>query len=352
MTLFKNIICEIKKQLTDTPSFVTASRPAFLQYVDRLKANNQQIIKGIKGKKMIFLIGPYGCGKTTQIDFFLKTNPEFSYDYKSFERIQTIEFSFLHLTSFVSRALFLFLSSTFGVFLIKFLTPIAALPISLVLIYFFVKNIPNLMYIFHEAMSNVLKQKPKLVIIEDLERSALDLKTIWVFLANLWQYKRTYLVSLGFPVDDIQEKQKIIENAMKLSGFIVDISNDERINFEIISTLDTQFIQFFDERQVNQISGWLSLFTPREMIIIHDEIQRTCRKRTQNPPDIRCVYVSTFFKYLLQKFELDPHKVSLDFETSEIKILDDRQLPPEATHYLDSFSASLKKEAKAYAVIG
>lgn len=346
MNQFSSLMKEIYKQLTNTPSFVEHRLPP-LKYKGRLDAYNRQIDQALKDQKkgLIFLIGPYGSGKTTQFNYFTQVHSTHEVIYKSFEKIDSVDFAFLHMTSFLSRTLFLFLSVLLGTTLVKLLPESGALPLSLLFIYFFVKNVPNLLYIFHETITSIFNKSPKYIIIEDLERSSLGSTGMWVFLANLWQYKRFYIVSLGYPVEDIKAKQSMIENAMKLEGCIIDFVNDELLNVEVIDAKDSSFTACFDVGMAYDKSSWISLFTPREMLIIHQEIRGSLQKESKKDVNASLLQVNIFLKYLLQKIQIDPRLAEFNGKTHQVDLLSEQKLSPEAEHYIQSFSNSVKQIA-------
>lgn len=332
MTMWKNIFSEARKQLTAEISY----KPQAIHTAQR-EATNAEIEKAIFESKsgLVFVLGPYGSGRTSQIGSFLQKHPDLRVFGRSFEKIESLDFAYLNLTTWWKRLLFVGLALAFTIFANIYMPQAAVLPFMLVVAYFLVKNMANLVYIFHEAFDNVFRPKVKVVVIEGLERSSLSQSVIWVFLANLWHYKRVYLISLGYAADDVKEKQKVYERAMKLNGTIIEIKKDEQLNYQLMRDLSPNFPFKAVSSDKKASPGWFSLFTPGEMILMHERILlERVEKNTERAAYHICL------EHLLSKLELKPEEVSVTERRHKLQVLPLKELPSEKKHYLESFATS------------
>lgn len=335
--MFKNIWNEINLQLTDTPSFIkkTFSRDPYSEpQLDQMAAQLEKTF-GDPDKKLIFLIAPHGEGKTTFIHYVLQKNPHIASTYKSFIKIRDLDFAFLHLTSLPGRFCFIVLSLIFTYFLVTLLPPAGALPILLALGYFFAKNVANIIYVFYNTVNNLVTQREKLIIIEDLERSSLSTNDQWALVSNLWQNKRRYLISIGYPSDQKQEKLKIFEYIMKLKGTIIEINIPNEMKLEIAKG---EFPELPFRSLPQKLKGkpnWLSLFTPQELLIVGEEVSL----KAFESPDLakQLTYVVFCLDWLTRKLELKKEEIFFDWQTREIRSLCYEDLPQEKRYYLESF---------------
>jgi hypothetical protein len=344
MKFLKNIWKEIKKQLTNTPSFLQTTSGRWV--ADSSKANDvvTQIEKALESNstRLIFLIGPFGSGKTTHIQHFMRKHPHYQYFSKSFVKVNSIDFAFLHLTHYITRLIFMLICSGFAGFIIWNVPQIGALPLLLFVTYLFVKNAGNLIYNLHETLDNLLTRRDKIVIIEDLERSSLNSPDQWALLANLWQNKRHYLIALGYSPDEKAAKLKIVEYAMKLEGKIIETPPCKSINYKIIKHLDPDFPFEFNFEKDPEMEGWLSLFTPRETIMLYDQV--VLRNRSREPLTLKekqMSYVAIALEFLFEKTGLTKKELIFDEKTREIRGFVRGHFSPEQIFYIESFTNSL-----------
>ncbi len=341
---FLQIFHEIRLQLTDTPGFVdNILQRAIPPGEEQMKQISEQIASALGDSctKFIFLVGPSGVGKTAQICYFLKNYKRPSTLYKSFVKIRSIDYAFLHLTSFVGRLGFLFMTLGLSYTVAKLLGVTDALALLLTAGYFFTKNAPNLLYIFNETFQNLFQKEPKLIVIEDLEKGSLTFNDRWAFLANLWLNKRTYLVSLAYSVDDKTEKLRLLEAAMNLNGTIIEISIDQEKNYKMMKELDPDFP--FKKIDLEEEDGWISLFTPQELCMIHQQVLLRCTKWTASQKkrkDKEFFYKEIFLDLLIKKLGLVRDNINLDSEGKIIQGIGLEDLSDEKKFYIDSFARS------------
>lgn len=340
MPLFE-IAREIKRQLSNTPFFATKPLTSPVE-TPRLDYLQKQIEKAVQERKhyLIFLLGPFGSGKSTVVNYFVSKHPNYKFINKSFIKINTLDFAFLRLTSYWSRTVFFWIGMLLAIGLIRLVPQMGALPFMLFLIYFFVKNWGNLIYILHEVLDNLFSHRLTISILEDLERSSLNLNDQWAFLANLWQHKRTYIIPLGYSSDDKEGKFKMMEYAMKLDGEIIEIYLDEKVNYEILKKLDPD-IPFQLDKEDKEYEGWLSLFTPREMLMIEEQ----ARLRAVSPHlNKQTKYIHICLEFLCKKLGIPEEEIIFDEKTKEIRKTLPKEYSSEQIHYLESFTRSIIPE--------
>lgn len=343
---FQLILAEIKKQLKNIPSYSVKPIPVPI-YRARREAINLQIQHAIEENcPLIFLLGPLGVGKTTQCDYFLKTLPEARKVWKSFSKVDNLDFAFLHLTSFKSRALYILISFLMALGMVTLIPPSGALPFLLAFAYLFAKNAPHLMYIMHEALDNCIYTYPKIVVIDDLDRSSLSSNDQWALLANLWLYNNIYIINMGYPPDDKKARSKMMEYIMKLNGRIIEIVPDEKTNYHILKAQGSGApfrILLYKDRQ----EGWLSLFTPREVQILFQLARTRARQEAQKRGTSvgkvelheKCVHV--FLEELITKFEWKSNEALFNEKERELQIFHHPDPLPTEVFYLTSFCDSL-----------
>lgn len=332
MTTWKNIFQEARKQLTADISYKSQ-----VVHTAQREATNKEIDEAIGQSKsgLVFVIGPYGSGRTSQIGSFLQKHPHLPVFARTFEKIESLDFAYLNLTTWWTRLFFIGLALAFTIGATTYMPQAAVLPFMLVVAYFLVKNMANLIYIFHEAFDNIFRPKRKVVVIEGLERSSLSQSVIWVFLANLWHFRRVYLISLGYAVDDVKEKQKLYERAMKLNGTIIEIKKDEHLNYRLMRDLCRDFPFKAPSSGGQSPPGWFSLFTPGEVILMHE---RMVLERVEKDWQRTAYHIC--LDHLLNKLELKPEEVNITEKRHKLQVQPLKELPSEKKYYLESFVTS------------
>ncbi len=334
---------EVQKQLTNTPSFSLKIPKIEKSQEEHLEHLDEQIEKALKDSKnrLVFLVGPFGSGKSTQIQYFLHKHPNLRYLHKSLVKVNTLDFAFLHLTNYKSRLFLMMIFSTLALLLMNFIPNSAALPFLVIIGFFFVKNSGNLVYILHEALDNLFSGKDRLVILEDFERSPLGKLDQWALLANLWQFKRSYLIALGYSTDDKKAKLQMIENAQKLGGIIIEIAPHKGLNHLLIKQLDPLFPFSIDEKEENKKGAWMSLFTLREMLMIKE--QASLRNlATSLPENKQKQYIHVCLEFLLEKLELPKHQIIYNEKKHALMHFSPKGLTPEQAFFLSSFEESIQ----------
>lgn len=332
----KKIFQEVYRQIANIPSFPQEKLVVMPEMEEQLNYVNAQIEKAIAlAPPIIFILGPFGCGKTTQVNYFFSKNKNFHKKSRSFVRINTLDFAFLHTTNYASRFLFIISITALACYLFQTFPFLSPLPILLILAGFFTKTFGNLIYILHEAFDNFFTRKTRIVVFEDLERSSLNYSDQLAFLANLWQNKRIYLVTLGYDPEDRQKPLKLAEFALKLGGVTIEVPLNEHGNYKMIKRLDPFFpFQYHPEER----EGWLSMFTFRELGMLRDQaVFRSNAYKTKREYS----YVAVGFQFLLEKLQLNNCGLAYVQETGEFTGFSPEKFGPSQLHYLNSFFRSI-----------
>lgn len=352
MGLIKSIFAELKKHLTNTPSYafnIQATQPVFRSQLDYI---NTQIEKAVKEKphQILFILAPFGGGKTTQIFDFFQRHPEHKMTYRSFTRINTLDFAFLHLTNYASRFFFILINSLLSLLLFYVFPKLTVLPIFFILSSFFTKSIGNQIYLLHETLSTFLLRRHKFIVIEDLERSPLGDNDQWAFLSNLWHLKRTYIVSLGYSPEEKEKVIKLFELAIKLGGTLVELPLNEAANYELIKKLDIDFPFHPSSKDLSQNKGWLSLFTFRELFMLREQTllrvhaEKEFGRKNLKPHVKQLKYVEVSLLLLLDKINLTKREVVFVEKDKEILGFTKEKLQTYQYEYLHSFIQSIYPE--------
>ena len=289
-------------------------------------------------QRIIFVMAPRGAGKTTQIRLFMQKHPEFDYRYKSYIKIDSFDFAFLHLTETRLRLFFLFTSILISYLVFPHLPGPAVGPILLLTSLSMLKTFGHAIYLLHETVDNLIKRKSKVVIIEDLDRSLIEENQRWEFLANLWQNKRSYIVTLGYSPQDPKRKLELIENAIKLGGHIIDIPLNEKGNYQLIKKLDPEFPFLLQQND----HGWLSLFTFREMHLLFEQVELQLEGRSKiSKKEKQIVYIELALNLLLTKINLPNQEFIFDKKAEEIRKPPKDKVSADQIHFVDSFCESI-----------
>ncbi len=254
-----------------------------------------------KNENLIFIIGPWGSGKTYLIE---KYSNEIQADglhfiKKSFFGITSLSEAYMHLLGFFKATFFLFtlyfLFYVLGFYNSKFFAPVFIV-ISLILLTNKFKLSYSLYKIVSSLVDNLITSgfqlaivtrkvldmrefnnyKHKVYILDDLDHSSLKEEDRWALLANLWNYNTTYIVLLGYSENErIEGKNKfeIIELCEKLEGKIIFLPIAWERNEEIVNHYLSQIFKNTKIHLPFKHPTWLNNFTPRELINISDNFK-------------------------------------------------------------------------------
>ncbi len=337
-----SLIREIKRQFSHS-SVASSSSALFAVSTNSEKSVKSQILEALKDrqKRLIFILSPKGSGTTTLIHSFMKENRQFFYRYRSFIRIESFDFAFLYLTGFKMRFFFFSLFTLVAYFLFPFVPGPAVMPILLIVAFFFLKSFGHMVYIMHEILDNLVFWKSKVYILEDLSKAPLDPNQKWEFLSSLWKNKRSYIITLGYSLQNPQERMGLIENAVKLGGIIIQSSIDEIASEEFIKKLEPDF-PFAFSQQSHKAYGWLSLFTFGDLKTIYEQVVLQQRGEGEIEKNDKInLYVELTLSLLLAKLNLSNQEFIFDKEKKIVRMPPLDKLRPDQIHFLQSFSQSL-----------
>lgn len=301
-----------------------------------------------KNENLIFIIGPWGSGKTYLIEKYSHEIQEDGLHFikRSFFGISSLNTAYIHLLGFFKTILFLFfiyiIFYRFGFYTSTFFSPLFIL-LSLILI----TNRMNLTYALYKFVSSFVdilitsglhlailtrkvldlrdlkNYKHKVYIIDDLDHSSLKEEDRWALLANLWNYNTTYIVLLGYSENEkIKGKNKfeVIELCEKLEGKIIFLPIAWERNEEIMNHYLSQ--TFENNKLISPFHSptWQNAFTPRELINIIDYFKYKFEQyqlRNKGYESIggtffNCILIRIFIeKYSEKKNIEDLHKIYL-----------------------------------------
>ena len=254
-----------------------------------------------KNENLIFIIGPWGSGKTYLIEKYSHEIQEGGLHFikKSFFGISSLSAAYINLLGFFKTMLFLFFIYLI-IYRLGFYTSIFFSPLFILLSLLLLTNKFNLTYASYKFVSSFVdilitsgfqlailtrkvldmrdlrNYKHKVYIIDDLEHSSLKEEERWALLANLWNYNTTYIVLLGYSENErIKGKNKfeIIELCEKLEGKIIFLPIAWERNEEIMNHYLSQTFENTNLHPPFHTPMWQNAFTPRELINIVDNFK-------------------------------------------------------------------------------
>lgn len=296
-----------------------------------------------KNENLIFIIGPWGSGKTYLIE---KYSHEIQADgihfvKKSFFGITSLSEAYMHLLGFFKTVLFLFfvyaIIYELGLYTSHFFSPLFII-LSLMLLtnkfkltYSLYKLVSSSVDILITSgfqfavltrkvldMKDFYNYKHKVYILDDLDHSSLKEDDRWALLANLWNYNTTYIVLLGYSENErIKGKNKfeIIELCEKLEGKIIFLPIAWERNEEIMNHYLSQIFENNKLQSPFHFPIWINSFTPRELINIADNFKIRFEEFQLRHKGYE-ILGSFFFSCLLLRIfiEIYSEKKNIDFD--------------------------------------
>ena len=212
------ILSESRNMLLNQPPCFISERASIqndcFQFCNKLKT-----LLSDEKNHLVFVIGEWGCGKTTHIRHFEdKFYSQYNFAEKSFFSIHSLHEGFLNLLSIYSK-----MFSVIGIllfvawFYFKIGWMIGIPTAAVFIVHIFVTNVWKFYYIILSAFESfLLKNQSRVYIIEDLDRSSLQHNDQWALLSSLRHTSFKYIISYGFSSED--EKIDIIQIAQKLEA--------------------------------------------------------------------------------------------------------------------------------------
>lgn len=117
------------------------------------------------------------------------------------------------------------------------------------------------------AMVQGLFGRRRIIVLEDLERSSLGEKDQWALINGLWRHGLSYVVPIGF--DSLELKANLIGRILKANGRWVELPSRGETNLGLATAFDRRF-------PFQDASEWLSHFSAREVISLaeHSSVEK------------------------------------------------------------------------------
>ena len=285
---FKNIC----KFLSNEPLHEFASK----DYIDIKDLQSFNILSSSINKdedNPIFLIGPWGSGKTVMLNKLKAEHRDSHFFFvNNFFGIGDVDEAQAHLIGFFWRFLlfsvvcallfgvynlaqnYLFLEKDLEKPFLSALQLKGIIGIALTFLYSFVIR-PQNRFLFLGALffqmssyylASKITKKKIIFLIEDLDRSSLSLAEKFSFLAQLPPLPVRYIVAYGYNSET--EYVSLIEYINKLNGIAIELKQDPKIVFQILN----KYIQYLP---FTKTANWMSELSIRELLGCYYLTERT-----------------------------------------------------------------------------
>lgn len=299
-----------------------------------------------KTGETIFIIGPWGSGKSTFISTLIKdTN-----SYRNLRRIERISLSsatsenevFTHLIGSkikIALSATVFIVSLISINYVTWPEKIdkffaAQVTISIFISSFLALFIPNKTRIFYILASYVECFFGKTIkVIEDFDRGALDISTIYNILLFRFKRKMSYVVALGY--NSTEQRDQYVELALKLGGKVVYFDLSEHSLYLILTKLYNPPIS---------AGKWITLITARRLITLTSLIQKNEADHSLTVEQSFGLFVEVFFEEILKRLDVKDTG-QIQFIDSGRSLTGNSKVNPTQRSYINSFLISLD-EAK------
>jgi hypothetical protein len=144
-----------------------------------------------------------------------------------------------------------------------------------------------------------LKNRPEIVVIDDLDRSSLAEEDKWALLSNVWKHKIKHLVLVGYTRES--SKVDLLELASKLGGKTSYLPIDQEVNYSIATEKDLDFP--FDRGKKNELD-WMNYIAPRDLSLIISEVLRDSVGETETFKT--CFYLTKLIEKISSNLNLYP----------------------------------------------
>ncbi len=248
----------------------------------------------LSNKNIIFIIGEWGSGKSI-FSIYLSEKlklekPNYYYKHISFFGISKIEEAYLHILSIYSKGITCIVV-TFLLILSFYLTNdsfnLSITMSSIIFTYFIATNKLKLSYIIislFESFYLLIKNKHKIIILDDFDRSSLKEEDRWALLSNVIKYRRKFIIPIGYNL--INEMYKIQENIEKLEAklFRIEINPavSNNILYKYLGNNKSKFpIKIKEENILKQEFEFINIFNLREVVMICDHFNFLLKKNIE-----------------------------------------------------------------------
>jgi hypothetical protein len=139
----------------------------------------------------------------------------------------------------------------------------------------------------------------------------------------------------------LEEKKQLLrlmEFVLKLDGTLIELLVRETALYEYMKQRDPEFPFLHREQDIRENKGWLSLFTFREMQLLHSQVMLRKDRERNNVK-----YIEVAFQLLAEKLDLAKREITFVPEEKQIKGFSPEKFSPEQVHYLTSFIESIER---------
>lgn len=273
-TLWKEIINFLNHQPHPDHDFKTQSYKVELKDSDIYEVVVKRLFTS---KGFVFLIGPWGSGKTTFIDQITSNEKKYlTFTKRSFFGVSNdltakfVVFTLFERLCITAAATSILISLYPTIVEFSKLSP----PISLVLqatgilALLLLADFQRLLYLSCHIIAGLFQfiayiiendRYKKVLVIEDLDRSSLTIQQQFGFLSNLPVLGKTILVPIGYNTDE--ERIEALQYAHKLSPDVIELPTNKDYVYIIIKT-------YFPEFPFTQPGHWMEILSVRDILSI------------------------------------------------------------------------------------
>ncbi len=347
------------------------NQPYFRLILNAVEKSNESVI---------FLIGPWGSGKTSAINEFKKQQKnKFIFIERNYFGIRDVDDGIAHLIGIGWRFLLFIMILSILIVLHKitqsylvlgsdvessFLDAIelkGAVGVTLLFLFSFViQPKSRLLFLFSLAFQNtfyylrsLLTKKKTIIVIEDLDRSSLSLEDRFSFLSQLPPLSAQYLISFGH--NNESEYLTLLEYINKLNGIIIEVQQDQEIAFSILQK-NINYLPFIESAK------WMTEISIRELLAVYYNLEREYSGRSDFEKKVELILKyfdfirKTKIKYNSGRDSSDvqisfnggkfKNDSSVSFTRYEGEILNSFYKSIDITYFRDSFEKSVPQKDK------
>jgi|GEM_PF-4004334 len=257
---------------------VARNLPKFLDTSDLVKLREKIEFLINSNTNIFFIIGEYGSGKSLNIKkVFIQNSKLPKYEFINLQDSTSLDDAYTNTSikglDFLFFILILLLSSGFG-YLVSTYEPLnfLAVPIFFFLpfaiAYFTRQTISK--FIFELSLGKHAPYFPcieqRRIIIDDLERSSLSFKEIWIFIRLFNKSRAKTIFLLGY--SDTNERQLYIENISKMGKPWIEIFSTYEVNRSYFIKFDNDLLKIINEDH----TSWLNEFSTRKVMFIQETV--------------------------------------------------------------------------------
>ena len=276
------------ESLFESKSKVDDELIAKLEYLDKLTKENDKV----------FIIGPWGSGKSTLVKTYTgwgAANSSHSIRWASFSPITQLSHAFYQLTYRWTWLLILSLLVGTAYWLISKGHKIDSTwgLVTLVFGFLFIyTDKSRVAYILLSLIANMYPRK-KLVVIDDLDRCSLPISDQFALLSNLFPWGYKYIITYGYHKND--QLLEILELVKKLGIPYMLVNPEPESVAQYGKSLDNRF-PFSQE-------PWMSVVSYRDIESVVSLVKMNSAMLQED--EVKMVYMRVMFKLWCKKFDVE-----------------------------------------------